>query len=107
VPFEVKVPTGRHDVSVYETPAVDASKSNSLLRQMETRLRDEEEKRKRMLDKKRIQKLKQKNLPKAIAETSDSSSLLHFDSNFKMPEPAISDNELREISKYAKASLSL
>ena len=54
----MKVPEGRHAISVSETPSVDAAKSNSLLRQMETRLRDEEEKRKRMLDKKRIQKLK-------------------------------------------------
>lgn len=59
-----------------ETPGVDAIKSNSLLRQMETRLRDEEEKRKRLLDKKRIKKLKQKNLPKVLEATSDTSNLL-------------------------------
>ncbi len=104
MPFEVKVPLGRHAVPTDETPAVDAQKSNTLLRQMETRLRDEEEKRKRMLDKKRIQKLKRKNLPKAIAETSDSNALLQFDSSFKLPQPAISEQELREIAKYASSA---
>ena len=70
---------------------------------METRLRDEEEKKKRMLDKKRIQKLKAKNLPKAIAETSDAqgSELLQFNLDFSIPDPQISESELWNISKYA------
>jgi len=54
VPFEVKVPLGRHEISQEERPDIEQTKQNQLLKQMETRLRDEEEKRKRMLDKKRI-----------------------------------------------------
>jgi hypothetical protein len=53
-------------VGVDETPMIDTLKSNSALKQIEAKLRDEEERRKRALDLKRLNKLKQKNLPKAI-----------------------------------------
>lgn len=49
-----------------EAPKVDVLKSNTALKQIEAKLRDEEERRKRALDLKRLNKLKQKNLPKAI-----------------------------------------
>jgi len=41
------------------------------------------------MDKKRLQKLKKKDLPRAIAETAKSSGaeLLHFELNFVMPAP--------------------
>jgi len=35
VPFEVKVPEGRYTVQSSETPAVNSTLSNALLRQME------------------------------------------------------------------------
>ena len=66
MPFELKVPEGRHQVPTEETPAIDILKSNAALKQIDAKLRDEEERRKRALDLKRLNKLKQKNLPKAI-----------------------------------------
>ena len=68
MPFEASVPEGRHQVGNEETPQVDILKSNKALKQIEQKLRDEEEKRRRAMDLKRLNKLKQKNLPKAIEE---------------------------------------
>ena len=53
-----------------ETPQIDILKSDSALKQIEQKLRDEEEKRRRVMDLKRLNKLKQKNLPKAIEEVN-------------------------------------
>lgn len=47
-------------------PELDLHKSNIALRQIEQTLRDEEEKKRRALDLKRLNKMKQKNLPQAI-----------------------------------------
>jgi len=70
VPFELRVPEGRHEVGKEETPDVDILKSNTALKQCEAKIRDEEERRRRALDEKRINKLKKKNLPKAIDQTN-------------------------------------
>ena len=75
VPFMASVPEGRYKVSVEETPTIDTLKSNSALKQIETKLRDEEERRKRALDLKRLNKLKQKNLPKAIEKTNGANNM--------------------------------
>lgn len=53
---------------------------------------------------KRLNKLKQKNLPKAIEEISkvNDSDALQFNTMMMLPEPVISDTELHTISKFAK-----
>jgi hypothetical protein len=68
IPFQQLVPEGRHSVTDQETPYVDATISNDLLRKMEQKLAEEDDKRKKLLDKKRLQKIKQKNLPKLIEQ---------------------------------------
>ena len=70
-----QVPEGRHTVGFEETPEIDVLKSNTALKQIEAKLRDEEEKRKRALDLKRLNKLKQKNLPKAIELTNGQNNM--------------------------------
>jgi hypothetical protein len=61
------VPEGRYEANMpEENPNVDVFKSNIALQQIEMKRRDEEEKKKRSLDAKRMKKLKQKNLPKAM-----------------------------------------
>jgi hypothetical protein len=50
VPFELKVPEGRHFVSNGENPAIDILKSNYAMKQIDAKLRDEEERRKRAMD---------------------------------------------------------
>ena len=52
------VPEGRHKVIADETPEIDVLKSNTALKQIEAKLRDEEERRKRAIDLKRLNKLK-------------------------------------------------
>ncbi len=58
VPFMATVPEGRHIIGAAETPEIDVLKSNTALKQIEAKLRDEEERRKRALDLKRLNKLK-------------------------------------------------
>jgi hypothetical protein len=67
IPFEKRVPEGRYDIDAREeNPNVDNFKSNIALQQIEMKRRDEEDKKKKALDAKRMKKLKQKNLPKAM-----------------------------------------
>ena len=67
IPFEKRVPEGRYDIDApEENPNVDSFKSNIALQQIEMKRRDEEDKKKKALDAKRMKKLKQKNLPKAM-----------------------------------------
>ena len=67
IPFEKRVPEGRYDTTATdENPNVDPFKSNIALQQIEMKRRDEEDKKKKALDAKRMKKLKQKNLPKAM-----------------------------------------
>lgn len=62
-------------------------KSNTALKQIEAKLRDEEERRRRTMDLKRLNKLKQKNLPKAIEQTNGKNNmqLLQFNSKISLP----------------------
>lgn len=66
IPFEKLVPVGRYNPGQEETPNVDLFKSNITLQQIEQKRRDDEEKKNRALDAKRLRKLKEKNLPKAV-----------------------------------------
>ena len=50
VPFEAYVPVGRHSITREEQPELDIHKSNIMLRQIEANIRDEEEKKKKVLD---------------------------------------------------------
>jgi len=59
IPFEKKVPEGRYDTNgAEENPTVDPFKSNIALQQIEMKRRDEEDKKKKALDAKRMKKLK-------------------------------------------------
>lgn len=71
IPFQALVPEGRHTVADEETPHVDSNVSNALLRKMEQKLAEEDDQRKKLLDKKRLQKIKQKNLPKVIEQQNE------------------------------------
>ena len=102
------VPEGRHKVGADEAPEIDVLKSNTALKQIEAKLRDEEERRKRAIDLKRLNKLKQKNLPKAIEQTNgvNNIQLLQFNTKISLPQPTITDTELVNIGKYAGGTYS-
>ncbi len=57
IPFEKKVPEGRYDVQT-EAAEIDPFKQNIALQQIEMKRRDEDEKKKRALDAKKMKKLK-------------------------------------------------
>lgn len=58
------------------------------------------------MDLKRLNKLKQKNLPKAIEQTNGKNNmqLLQFNSKISLPQPTINETELTNIGKYANGS---
>ena len=97
------MPEGRHETGSEETPKVDILTSNKALKQIEQKLRDEEEKRRRAIDLKRLNKLKMKNPKKAIEQTTGVNNLdqLQYNNRMTLPTPQISESELINISKYA------
>ena len=107
IPFEKRVPEGRYDIDApEENPNVDHFKSNIALQQIEMKRRDEEDKKKKALDAKRMKKLKQKNLPKAMEiinkqQQSEANAMIGPRTSLVLPAPQISDNELNAIKKYA------
>lgn len=111
IPFERQVPEGRYDNNATEeNPNVDPFKSSIALQQIEMKRRDEEDKKKKALDAKRMKKLKQKNLPKAMEiiskqQQSDASAMIGPRTSLVLPSPQISDSELTAIKKYASGSL--
>lgn len=74
-----------------------------MLRKMEKKLQEEDERKKKLLDKKRIQKIKQKNLPKAIEQQNKANMQLLQFKPIELPEPGVKDNELLSIGKMAAA----
>lgn len=66
IPFERVAPAGRYIADDEETPSTDKFKQGISLQQIEQKRRDDEEKKKRSLDAKRMRKLKEKNLPRAL-----------------------------------------
>ena len=100
------VPEGRNQVSAEEAPEINVLKSNTALKQIEEKLRDEEERRKRAMDLKRLNKLKSKNLPKAIQQTNgvNNMQLLQFNTRISLPQPTITDSELTNIGKYTSGT---
>ena len=105
IPFAALVPEGRHKVGNEETPFVDAEVSNKLLRKMEQKLIEEEDRKKKMLDKKRLQKIKQKNLPKLIEQQNENNMKLLQFSDIDLPQPQISEQELVSIGKHSTSLL--
>ena len=67
--------------------------------------KDEEEKKKRALDAKKMKKIKQKNLPKAIELINKANepggSIIHINTKLSLPSAQITDSELAQINKYA------
>ena len=89
VPFARQVPEGRFQQSDENKPITDANRSNIALKNLETRRRDEEEKKKRTLDAKKIKKLKQINLAEVVkkVENIDVAEGLGLNRDFVLPTP--------------------
>jgi len=101
VPFEKKVPEGRYDISS-EKSKIDQAKATVALQQIEIKRRDEEERKRRALDAKKIKKLKEKNLPKALEMIGrKNDAMIGINTKLSLPSPQINEEELEAIQKYA------
>jgi len=113
VPFEKVAPAGFFDTSTEDERLARQRRSAGFvgknLQQLEARRRVEEEKRARQRDKKRVKKLQQQNLPKAIMQEN----ALNDPGNFRkrtrlsMPAPQVSDMELEDIVKHGAAAAAI
>lgn len=101
VPLERAVPAGRHAIENEQPPDIEAFKSGLNVQDLEGKRRDEEERRNRELDQARMKKMKEKDLPKAIALISkiNDANTLAFKTKLILPQAQISDNELDQINK--------
>ena len=89
IPFKRTVPDGGWDVSSETHQDVGNFRSNIAISQVEGVRRDEQESSKRKVDKKKLQKLKEKNYPKAmdlIHKMNDDNSLV-LSHKLEMPSP--------------------
>lgn len=107
IPFQRNVPAGKYSATDKETPQINSFQANITLQQIEQKRRDEEEKKKRALDSKRMRKLKEKNLPKALETInavntqSEAEIMRQIKYNYKLDlaQPKISNQELQDIQK--------
>jgi pre-mRNA-splicing factor CDC5/CEF1 len=103
VPFERKAAGGRF--SVEDEPAPAATDAN-IVNYIEKR-RDEEERKQRELDKSKMKKMKDKNLPKAmeiISKLNDANTVT-FKSKMSLPEAQITDRDIDTINKMNKEKM--
>ena len=107
VPFERGVPEGTWKIGRDEKPAVNKIKGAISLQVLENRNRDEIEDRNRKIDKRRIDKLKGKNLPEAldmINKMNDPTNIVQR-AKLILPEPQVTEKDLEGISKLAASGV--
>ena len=103
IPFQRPVPEGRYKVGPEEEPTPDPFKSAVSLQQIEGKRRDEELKRRKLIDQKQMKKLKVKDMPKALSIINKMSEggIVHK-RELILPEPQVSDAELLSIAKISQ-----
>ena len=103
IPFKRPVPEGRFEAGPDEEPKPNPFKSAVSLQQIEGKRRDEELKRRKGIDQKRMKKLKEKDMPKAlnIINRMSEAGIVHK-KELVLPEPQVSDAELKSISKMSQ-----
>ena len=97
VPFERKIPEGRFDIEDEAPPGLTNVEIGSFLQKR----RDEEEKKEKELDKAKMRKLKEKNLPKAIELISKANDpkVVAFKTKLILPDAQVSDKEIDMIAR--------
>lgn len=113
IPFQKPVPAGVFDVSEerkrQELEKESAGFTIKRLNEVEEKRRDEEEKRLRARDKRRMKKLTAMNLPLAVASTAalNDPLLARKRTKLALPAPQVSDAELAEIAKGGALAVEL
>jgi len=100
VPFERKIEGGRFSIEEERAPqSSDAEIGNYIEKR-----RDDEERKKRELDKDKMKKMKDKNLPKAmdIVSKMNDANTLAFKTKLSLPDAQISDVDIDTINKMNK-----
>jgi pre-mRNA-splicing factor CDC5/CEF1 len=105
IPFERPVPIGRYSAGPEEEPHADRFRTAISVQQLEGKSRDEELKRQRMIDQRRMKKLKEKQMPVALSIINKmTEGGILFKRSLDLPEPQVSDRELQAIAKLASQS---
>eukprot|EP00929_Paragymnodinium_shiwhaense_P008090 TRINITY_DN112009_c0_g1_i1.p1 TRINITY_DN112009_c0_g1~~TRINITY_DN112009_c0_g1_i1.p1 ORF type:complete len:777 (+),score=267.24 TRINITY_DN112009_c0_g1_i1:129-2459(+) len=109
VPFEAQPPTGFHAVGAEETPQVTLGLANMTYQAVEAKNRKDEDERMRKDDERKIKRLKQDNLPKAIEmiNSMNDPAQLRKRTALKLPEPQLNDEELESIVKMGADAAAL
>eukprot|EP00928_Gymnodinium_smaydae_P070828 TRINITY_DN54585_c0_g1_i1.p1 TRINITY_DN54585_c0_g1~~TRINITY_DN54585_c0_g1_i1.p1 ORF type:complete len:810 (+),score=268.13 TRINITY_DN54585_c0_g1_i1:132-2561(+) len=109
VPFEAAPPIGFHAVGPEETPKVSLGLANMTLQAVEDKNRKAEEDRMRKDDERKLKRLKQDNLPKAIEmiNTMNDPQQLRKRTALKLPAPQLNDVELEQIVKMGADAAAL
>lgn len=109
IPFEAVPAIGFHAIGREETPKVSLGLANVTLQQVEDRTRLKEEERMKKDDERKIKRLKEDNLPKAIEminKLNDPQQLLRR-SSLSLPAPQLTDTELEQIVKMGADAAAL
>jgi hypothetical protein len=94
------VPEGRFEDKEEENPIPNEFKANISVQQIEGKRRDEEEDKQKLIDQKRMRKLKDKNLPKVLLQSNYQEYInLLSKPKLALPIPQISDQEIESLSK--------
>eukprot|EP00922_Rhytidocystis_sp_ex-Travisia-forbesii_P035233 GHVS01052293.1.p1 GENE.GHVS01052293.1~~GHVS01052293.1.p1 ORF type:complete len:705 (+),score=115.35 GHVS01052293.1:227-2341(+) len=96
IAFEQQPPKGHYDVPVEETPAGNLNFANISLQQLEGRRRAQEEERNRKDDTRKLKRLQEENLPKAMEmiEKLNDPQAFRKRSKLAMPTPQLSEDDL-------------
>jgi len=107
IPFERNVPEGSWKIGKDEKPEVNKIRGAISLQVLENRNRDEIEERNRKIDKRRIDKLKGKNLPEAIEMINKMNDPANIVQRAKLilPEPQVTEKDLEGISKLTASGV--
>mmetsp|Transcript_4028 Transcript_4028/g.9434 ORF Transcript_4028/g.9434 Transcript_4028/m.9434 type:complete len:806 (-) Transcript_4028:52-2469(-) len=109
VPFEAVPPIGFHETGPEETPKVTLGMANVSLQAVEDRNRMADEERMRKDDERKLKRLKEDNLPKAIEMVNNMNDpqQLRKRTALKLPAPQLNDEELEAIVKMGADAAAL
>jgi len=109
IPFERKEKLGSFEVPKDESPLPNKFKGAISLQFLENKTRDELEDKFRKIDKKRMKKLMDKDLPKAIEMINKMNDPTNIVQRTKLilPEPQVTETDLEGISKLSSNNINL
>lgn len=104
IPFEHSVPQGVFKTDESEEPSNDLSSMRIAAQQLEASRRDETETRNKQMDEKRIKKLKELDLPKAIEkiEQMNQYQTPYVRTTLRLPPPQLTEQDMIKFAKLGE-----